>query len=113
MTNEELERAVERLNVMTDWFMTPSDHRPAPSNMMRVSANLRLLLSERAELLAAVERMRGALEPFAACADTYADYTPDEAFTDSTDGLTVGECRRARAALTTGEATATEQGERG
>ena len=98
MTNEELERAVERLTA----DLTANHAMTLGGAVVRTS-DLRALLSERAELLAAVERMRGALEPFAACADTYADYTPDEAFTDSTDGLTIGECRQARAALTTGE----------
>lgn len=58
-----------------------------------------------------VERLREALEPFAACADTYADFTPDEAFTDSTDGLTVGECRKARAALSRKHEPGTPGGE--
>ena len=138
MTNEELERAVERLHELAKaatpgpwadgppaWFrgrQNPEDgkrpiQRPGhPGTFANIygkenaafiaaanPATILALLSERAELLAAVERVQGALKPFAACADTYADYTPDEAFTDSTDGLTIGECRQARAALTTGE----------
>lgn len=67
MTNEELERAVERLNETADW--TASGDPGADGSVLLVSsvaaahsADIRLLLSERAELLAAVERMRGALE---------------------------------------------------
>jgi hypothetical protein len=86
-----LERAVERLEAdMTacgkSWLVAV--HK----------ADLRLIL-------AANRKMREALEPFAACADTYEDFTPDEAFTDSTDGLTVGECRKARSVLSTKETT--------
>ena len=54
MTNEELERAVERLTFETD--------RAAKVHSISATCqitDLRALLSERAELLAAVERMRG------------------------------------------------------
>ena len=91
MTNEELERAVERLNsrlgVDADW----------PIALVKRS-DLRALLSERAELLAAVERMRGALI-------FYADHPP--VFPPSDGPWGVGSTdfgQRARAALTTGEA---------
>ena len=70
---DELERAVERLTEMAAW--TARGYSGAERSVMLAtsvaaehSADLRLLLSERAELLAAVERMRGALEPFAALA---------------------------------------------
>ena len=71
--------------------------------------DLRLLLSERAELLATVERMRGRLERLAS----------SEAFDlpQAIDGPLAQELRMrldyARAALTTGEATTPNAGERG
>jgi hypothetical protein len=71
------------------------------------------LLSERAELLAAVERMRGALEPFALAADNMDGDEPDSLFIyDSPESAMIdyADLRRARAALTT---ASTEQGERG
>jgi hypothetical protein len=56
MTNEELERAVERLN--DDLRL----NRPGRLGTVAVSdRDLRALLSERAELLASVERMRDCL----------------------------------------------------
>ena len=54
MTNEELERAVERLTA----DLTANHAMTLGGAVVRTS-DLRLLLSERAELLAAVERMRG------------------------------------------------------
>ena len=55
MTNEEQERAVERLEAAIARY-------PREPRLRTDKADLRALLSERAELLAAVERMRGALE---------------------------------------------------
>ena len=65
------------------------------------------LLSERAELLATVERMRGALEAL---------ITYDES--DATDGVSImldydTAVTKARAALPTGEATTPNAGKRG
>ena len=73
----------------------------------RVASDLRLLLSERAELLATVERMRGALGAFI----TYVE-------NDATEGVSImldydTAVTKARAALTTGEATTPNAGERG
>jgi len=52
----------------------------------------------RALLLDYQERGR-ALEPFAAVADLYRETKPDYAFINAAAGVTVGECRRARATL--------------
>jgi hypothetical protein len=93
-------------------------------------ATILALLSERAELLAAVERMRGALEPFALAADNMDGDEPDSLFIyDSPESAMIdyADLRRARAAadkartassvgIAKGDepkATATEQGERG
>ena len=92
MTNEERERAVERLN---------GDLLYAGEAKLAVTRtpDLRALLSERAELLAAVERMRGTIERLAS----------SEAFDvpQAIDGPLAQELRMrldyARAALTTGE----------
>ena len=93
---DELERAVERL---TNALASTADEFGTVERADGVKLeDLRLIL-------AANRKMREALEPFAACADTYEDFTPDEAFTDSTDGLTVGECRKARSVLSTKETT--------
>ena len=63
MTNEELERAVERLN---------GDLLYAGDELaVTRTPDLRFLLSERAELLAVVERMRVALQPFAEVAEEF------------------------------------------
>ena len=91
MTNEELERAVERLQNIEqrddgDGYANAVMDIYATEPKYQLYADLRLLLSERAELLATVERMRGGLESIAA------SYAP---------GHRVEEL--ARAALTTGE----------
>ena len=58
-TPDELQRAVERLTTDAEtWPLNPASSvagRPA----QELAADLRLLLSQRAELLATVERMRG------------------------------------------------------
>jgi hypothetical protein len=50
-------------------------------------------------LLKAYQQQRRALRPFAEVADLYSKTTSDEAFIDQEDGVTLAECRRARAAL--------------
>ena len=98
MTNEEPEQAVElilrNLFKAETWNLSSTSVR---------NSDLRAILTERAELLAAVERMRGALI-------FYADQPP--VYPPSFGPWGVGSTdfgHRARAALT----TATEQGERG
>ena len=92
MTNEELDRAVERLEAAIARY-------PREPRLRTDKADLRLLFSERAELLAAVERMRGTIERLAS----------SEAFDvpQAIDGPLAQELRMrldyARAALTTGE----------
>ena len=54
---DELERAVERLTV-------DLNRLPSAAGSVVLKADLRILLSERAELLATVEKMRVALEGF-------------------------------------------------
>ena len=105
MTNEELERAVERLTA----DLTANHAMTLGGAVVRTS-DLRLLLSERAELLAAVERMRGALEPFAKAAtlfDTGEYMNRDASIYGPAAGeeyyLNSGHLLDARAALTTGE----------
>jgi hypothetical protein len=121
MTNEELERAVERVAQMaTD--LEEFEYLNPPR--AQASCDLRALLSERAELLAAVERMRGALEFYADEDNWFGVYMvgrgpmgedwSQDGNPDWPDGKP-GRCAReilgwtvaeieARAALTTGEA---------
>ena len=62
MTNEERERAVERLaDVEAVLGQGQGGIARDTDYARRVASDLRAILSERAELLAAVERMRGAL----------------------------------------------------
>ena len=101
MTNEEQERAVERLKADLTAPRTTT-----LGTVIVFGSDLRALLSERAELLAAVERMRGALEPFALAADNMDGDEPDSLFIyDSPESAMIdyADLRRARAALTTGE----------
>ena len=91
MTNEEPERAVERLT----FDLNRLGRRAKLTTVL--AEDLRALLTERAELLAAVERMRPLLR------ECLGDYGHKN-FTDRH-----GMADRIRAALT----TATEQGERG
>ena len=71
--------------------------------------DLRLLLSERADLLATVERMRGALEELIDLAEECMGRL------DYHDAGMLGDepIKEARAALTTGEATTPNAGEKG
>ena len=67
MTNEKLERAVERLaDVEAVLRLGQGGIARGTGYARRVASDLRALLSERAELLAAVERMRAGLESIAA-----------------------------------------------
>ena len=91
MTNEELERAVERLTA----DLTANHAMTLGGAVVRTS-DLRLLLSERAELLAAVERMRVALK-FYAVEHEFPSDGPWGVNSDDAGAV-------ARAALTTGEA---------
>lgn len=62
MTNEELERAVERVRTdVAHWPFMPEAASIGPRRPQDMADDLRALLSERAELLAAVERMRAML----------------------------------------------------
>ena len=97
-TPDELQRAVERLKKAVVFADGASlvDHE-----------DIDLLLSERAELLATVGRLRVALEPFALAADNMDGDEPDSLFIyDSPESTMIdyADLRRARAALTTGEA---------
>ena len=96
MTNEELERAVERLtdpDPVNDRYGEPMGH------IVDID-DLRALPSERAELLAAVERMRGALETKLLEAKINCDGS--EVSVAYADGV-IDTYNAARAALTTGE----------
>ena len=86
-TLDELERSVDRLNRAVERLTEDAKRLGKYSASSVVSkADLRLLLSERAELLATVERMRAGLESIAAY------YPPNHRIEEL-----------ARAALTTGE----------
>ena len=95
-TPDELERAVERITRYANYI--PTD----PFN----AKDLRLLLSERAELLATVERLETALIQKAdegmLVLETLAALSPNQAHRHVKAGLAMA--RQARAALTTGEA---------
>lgn len=114
-TNEELERLAREANDFVPetegetWFCPEhltKDDRFAPEDAAFIAAadpaTILALLAERAELLAAVERMRGEMAGMEA---RLRRWEPRPS-TDMSQILT-------GAALTTGEATATEQGERG
>ena len=123
---DELQRAVEGLTVATQkrdagcqqdarhtWGSQRGDkgkYLEAERSAATVAGvrlnDLRLLLSERAELLATVERMRAALWPFAQVKPT-----AESGFVNIC-ALNV-DVIAARAALTTGEATIPNAGERG
>ena len=87
---DELQRAVERLSEMTDW--TARGNPGSEVSVMMASNVLRLLLSERAELLATVERMRGGLEKIASgLPETRAVHRLSEARAIARAALTTGE----------------------
>lgn len=107
--NEEPERAVERLEKYLAerkkaGQLDPIDihalHMGDEREAVLTVTDLRAILSERAELLATVERMRGALELFAAVCDD--EVRADDADTSKLT-VRVRLLRQARAALTTGE----------
>ena len=111
MTNtlDELQRAVERLSDVEAVLRQGQGGIARDTDYAkRVSSDLRLILSERADLLATVERMRGALESAAETLDHV-----DGALMDMADAGAVPAvgtwrfvtqaAKRARAALTTGE----------
>ena len=96
MTNEELERAVERVDRWANYEWTTADQIAVKSELSTFTAgDLRALLSERAELLAAVERMQGALEFYA----VEHEFPSDGPWGVNSDDFGAV----ARAALTTGE----------
>ena len=95
---DELQRVVERLN--DDLRL----NRPARLGTVAVSdRDLRALLSERAELLATVERMRGALGRIADERSPF-DHTGEPLHVRISKDLS-RRINEARAALTTGEGT--------
>jgi hypothetical protein len=98
-TPDELQRAVERLKKAVVFAEGASlvDHE-----------DIDLLLSERAELLATVERVRGALESAAETLDHVDDALMDMAEAGAVPAVgtwrfVTQAAKRARAALTTGE----------
>ena len=96
-TLDKLQRAVERLNRAVE-RLSGGMGKYGFANVY--NDDLRPLLSERAELLAAVERMRRALEPFA----LYYDLNDcDEREDDDALEVPIRDLRQARAVLTTGE----------
>ena len=96
-TPDELQRATERLE---------AGLYAAPGTAIVSDRDLRLLLSERAELLATVERLETALIEKAdegmLVLETLAALSPNNAHRHVKEGLAMA--RQARAALTTGEA---------
>lgn len=99
---DEVGRAVERLKKIADAY--PGDPTYMV-NAVRV-ADLRLILSERAETRDALKLAVEALEPFAKAADDAEEgVDPASAFRDDEwlcrvdDELTIGDVRRAREAL--------------
>ena len=99
-TPDEMKRAVDRLLA-------------APIGTNALSYDF--LLSERAELLAAVERMRGAALALYMAGHWSCDRPADEAalWTALRDALDLAPGTATRAALTTGEATTPNAGEKG
>ena len=96
-TLDELQRSVERLNRAVE-RLKGGMGKYGFANVY--NDDVQLLLSERAELLATVERMRGGLEPFA----LYYDLNDcDEREDDDALEVPIRDLRQARAALTTGE----------
>jgi len=108
MSNNELKRAVERAMEKRD---RPSSHTLGVTTLAIADFDTIMnALSERAELMAAVERMRGALKPFAKAATLFdtGDYIYRDANIYRPGAgeeyyLNSGHLLYARAALTTGE----------
>jgi hypothetical protein len=116
--NEELERAVERVRhrvdlesdnpyVVSAWSADDVLTRIVPhDDLVEMADAFRALLSERAELLATVERMRGALET--KLLEAKINCNGSKVSVAYADGV-IDTYNAARAAFT----TTTEQGERG
>jgi hypothetical protein len=121
-TPDELQRAVKALTDMRD---AARDGTPVTdpnewefNELTRILTAFHFLLSERAELLATVERMRGALDEAANSFARIKDYVGGRNidFASAFARADHGEKRARdalRAALTTGEATTPNAGERG
>ena len=92
-TQDELERSVERLNRAVE-RLTRAAARASGVRAFVDEGDLDLLLSERAELLAAVEKMRGALM-------AAQSFIADGGLAETDPGASI--YRQVTAALTTGE----------
>jgi hypothetical protein len=86
---------------MADWFSSPTEF-PPPLSSARAAKDLRLLLSERAELLATVERMRAGLETISKRAGQLFERSEKLRSNDARAVRRIADAA-ARAALTTGE----------
>ena len=95
-TLDELERSVERLNRAVE-RLSGGMGKYGFANVY--NDDVQLLLSERADLLATVERMRGALGPFAALAEEFSVCGDGQPISikaaDGKSDLNVGHLRRA------------------
>lgn len=98
-TLDELQRSVERLKRAVE-RLSGGMGKYGFANVY--NDDVQLLLSERAELLAIVEQMRGALEEIVNVCPATCETSAAHSMADI-----------ARAALTTGEATTPNAGERG
>ena len=94
-TLDELERSVERLNRAVE-RLSGGMGKYGFANVY--NDDVQLLLSERAELLATVEKMRGALEKIKNRTNPHPDDTVSDTAKDALKANHI-----ARAALTTGE----------
>ena len=115
MTNEELQRAVERLRhrvdlesdnpyVVSAWSADDVLTRIVPhDDLVEMADAFRLLLSERAELLAAVERMREELDVAAVHLQIAGGWLREAGDDGQRANELLRASNRARAALTTGE----------
>ena len=95
-TLDELQRSVERLNRAVE-RLSSGMGKYGFANVY--NDDVQLLLSERADLLATVERMRGALGPFAALAEEFSVCGDGQPISikaaDGKSDLNVGHLRRA------------------
>ena len=106
-TLDELQRSVERLNRAVE-RLSSGMGKYGFANVY--NDDVQLLLSERAELLATVEKMRGELAYLRnVVGQTQSDICP----VDPAEMKKAFAAIEARAALTTGEATTPNAGERG